>query len=136
MVFDAATALIWILFLALFPMAFIWLRRAWRIFVKRDYSDVALKHGLPPENQEKWALPAGLVNLTGGLMALWIIAGVVLYIATGISIGPFHSFEGWNSLAGSTIWIKLIADFIIKWRAHPVNWGKKKKEATPDQTGS
>jgi len=32
MVFDISVALTWLLFLALFPMAFIWLRRAWRDF--------------------------------------------------------------------------------------------------------
>ena len=34
-----------ILFLALFPMAFFWLRRAHRIFIKKNYSEVALKKG-------------------------------------------------------------------------------------------
>lgn len=48
MVFDVSVALTWILFLALFPMAFVWLRRAWRIVVKRDFSEVALKHRVPP----------------------------------------------------------------------------------------
>ncbi len=45
MVFDVSVALTWILFLALFPMAYFWLRRAWRIGVKRDFSEVALKRG-------------------------------------------------------------------------------------------
>ena len=44
MVFDFSVALTWILFLALFPMAFFWLRRAWRILVRRDLSEVTLKH--------------------------------------------------------------------------------------------
>ena len=42
----------WILFLAMFPMAFLWLRRAYRIIVKKDYSEVALKRGEPPENEQ------------------------------------------------------------------------------------
>jgi hypothetical protein len=44
MVFNFSVALTWILFLALFPMGFFWLRRAWRILVRRDLSEVTLKH--------------------------------------------------------------------------------------------
>lgn len=128
MIFDAATALIWILFIALFPMAFIWLRRAWRIFIGKDYSEVALKKGLPPENPKKWAPYTGAVNLIAGLVTLWIILGVVLFIAFGISMGPFNKFDGWNAIAGSTIWVKLFADFIVSRQAHPITWGRKKKE--------
>lgn len=40
MVFDISVALTWILFLALFPITFFWLRRAWRILAKGDYSEV------------------------------------------------------------------------------------------------
>ena len=43
-------ALNWILFLGLFPIAFYWLRRAWRILIKRDFSEVALKYGEAPPN--------------------------------------------------------------------------------------
>jgi hypothetical protein len=32
---DISLALTWILFLGLFPLAFFWLRRAWRILVKQ-----------------------------------------------------------------------------------------------------
>jgi len=53
MVFDTSIAMTWILFLALFPMTFIWLRRAFRIFIKKNYSEVALKKGLPPKNPRK-----------------------------------------------------------------------------------
>lgn len=136
MTFDAATALIWILYLALFPMSFYWLRRAWRIFVNKDYSEVALKKGLPPANPEKFATITGIVNILAGVAAIWIIAGVALYIATGIKIGPFDSFDGWNAYAGSTIWLKLIIDFIIKRQAHPIVLGRKKKEAAAEQSGS
>jgi hypothetical protein len=136
MTFDVATALIWILYLALFPMAFYWFRRAWRIFANKDYSEVALKNGLPPANPEKFATITGVVNILAGTAAVWIILGVMLYIATGIKIGPFDSFDGWNAYAGSTIWIKLIIDFIIKRQAHPIVWGKKKKEEAAQQSNS
>lgn len=128
MTFDAATALIWILYLALFPMAYYWFRRAWIIFVKKDYSEVALKGGIPPANPEKWSTVTGVVNILAGAAATWIILGVALYIPTGILIGPFDSFDGWNAYAGSTIWLKLIVDFIIKRQAHPIVLGKKKKK--------
>lgn len=130
MTFDAATALIWILFLALFPMVYYWLRRAWKIFVNKDYSEVALKKGIPPANPEKYATITGIVNILAGVAAIWIIVGVILYIATGILIGPFDSFDGWNAYAGSTIWLKLIIDFIIKRQAHPIVLGRK-KSTTP-----
>ena len=48
MIFNASIALNWILFLALFPIAFFWFRRAWRILFRRDFSEVALKRGMPP----------------------------------------------------------------------------------------
>jgi hypothetical protein len=133
MIFDVATALIWLLYLALFPMAFYWFRRAWKIFINKDYSEVALKKGVPPANPEKWATVTGVVNILAGAAAIWIISGVILFIATGILIGPFDSFDGWNAYAGSTIWLKLIIDFIIKRQAHPIVWGKK-KETAQDQT--
>ena len=66
MVFDISIVITWFLFLALFPMAFFWLRRAWRIFIKRDYSEVALKRGEAPPNPEKWAPVTGTVNLLAG----------------------------------------------------------------------
>ena len=125
MVLDVSIVMTWILFLALFPMAFIWLRRAWRIFKGRDYSEVALKGGEPPPNPGKWARPVGALNLVAGAVAVWIIIGVPFWIATGISIGPFTRYESWSALAGSTIWIKIFADFIISRQAHP--WILKKK---------
>jgi ABC-type phosphate transport system permease subunit len=126
MVFDISTAMTWILFLALFPMAFIWLRRAWRIFINKDHSEVALKKGVSPPNPKRWAPVTGMINLTAGIITLGIIIGIPLWIATGIAIGPFHDFKNWNALAGSTIWLKIIADFIVSRQAHPFVLGKKK----------
>lgn len=128
MIFDASTAITWILFLALFPMAFIWLRRAWRIFVKQDYSEVALKGGEPPPNAKKFAPFAGLINLSAGLLALWVILGVTTWIATGLLLGPFRAYEDWSAIAGMTIWGKIIADFILSRQARPIGLGKKKKK--------
>lgn len=129
MVFDVGVAMTWILFLALFPMAFFWLRRAWKIFIKKDYTEVALKRGESPPKPEKWATAVGLLNLGAGACSVWIILGVPIWIATGIEIGPFKEYETWSAMAGSTIWIKIFADYIIKTQAHPFKFGKKQKKS-------
>ncbi|MCK4503637.1 MAG: hypothetical protein KAU22_11435 [Desulfuromonadales bacterium] len=117
MAFDVSLVMTWILFLALFPMAFIWLRRAWRIFIKKDHSEVALKHGERPPNPHKWAPVVGLLNLGAGSIAVVTIGGV---------LGGFFPYKTWSAIAGSTIWIKIFADFIISRQAHPFALGKKK----------
>jgi len=99
MVFDVSIAMTWVLFLALFPMAFFWLRRAWRIAIRRDFSEVALKRGVPPANPERWAPAEAVINL---LMVL--IAQI--------------DFKTWTSIAGLTIWGKIIASFILSRHAH------------------
>ena len=73
MVFDISTALTWILFLAMFPIAFYWYRRAWRVLVKKDYSEVALKGGKSPKNPHKFAFIVGALNLLGGLIMTYAI---------------------------------------------------------------
>ncbi len=125
LIFDATTVITWLLFLALFPLSFFWLRRARRILIDKNYSEVALKRGLPPENPAKFALIAGLINLIAGGIAVWIIVGVPFYIATGIEIGPFTAYQDWSAVGGVTIWSKLMADFILSRYAHPFQFGKK-----------
>ncbi|WP_020676688.1 hypothetical protein [Geopsychrobacter electrodiphilus] len=119
MVFDISIAITWILFLALFPMAFIWLRRAWRIFIQKDYSEVALKRGSAPPNPKKWAPYTGLTNLVAGGVALTAILGV------GAAIFPYKT---WSAMAGITLWGKIIADFIISRQAHPFTSPVMKKK--------
>jgi len=109
MVFDFSVALTWILFLALFPLAFFWLRRAWRIAVRRDYSEVALKRGLPPPRPEKFAPYAAGINLVAGTIAVLVVVGVVV---------AQLEYETWSAIAGSTIWCKFFADFILSRHAH------------------
>ena len=118
MVFDISIALTWILFLAIFPMAFFWLRRAYRIFIKHDYSEVALKRGEPPPHPEKWAFATGLINLAAGTAAVVAIVGVVLAI---------FPYKTWSAIAGITLWMKVFADYIISRQAHPFVIGRKKK---------
>lgn len=119
MVFDISIAITWILFLALFPMAFIWLRRAWRIFVKHDYSEVALKRGETPANPKKWAPATGIINLLSGSVALVAIIGVLF------ALFPYTT---WSTMAGVTLWMKFFADFIVSRQAHPFELGRKKVE--------
>ena len=126
MVFDVTVAMTWILFLALFPMAFIWLRRAYRIFVKRNYSEVALKKGEPPQNPKKWAPFTGMINLAAGVVALWVIIGVVLAL---------FPYKTWSAIAGVTIWLKIFADYIVSRQAHPFTLGRPKKKE-PHNAGS
>ena len=109
MVFDFSVALTWVLFLALFPLAFFWLRRAWRIFAKHDYSEVALKGGEPPANAKRWAPYEMSINLAAGLMAVFVIGSVI--------IGAMP-YDTWTALAGTTIWCKFFASFALGRHAH------------------
>ncbi len=107
---DARLATTWILFVALFPLAFFWLRRAWRILIRRDFGDVALKHGEPPPTPARFAPYSAAINLIAGCVAF----GVILSVLVG-----GLAYETWTALAGSTIWMKLVADFILSRHAHP-----------------
>lgn len=119
MIFDVSVAMTWILFLALFPMAFIWLRRAFKIFIKKNYSEVALKKGTPPANPKKWAPLVGIVNLIAGCVSVYTIFTVLLGLAP---------YSDWSAMAGITIWGKIFADLIIRMQAHPMQFGKKKNK--------
>jgi hypothetical protein len=121
MIFDISVAMTWILFLALFPMSFFWLRRSWRIFVKKNYSEVALKKGDAPKNQAKWAPIVGIVNLAAGGMCIWVVISV-------LALGS--PYESWSAMAGVTIWGKIFADFIIKMQAHPLKIKLGKQQGT------
>jgi small-conductance mechanosensitive channel len=116
MVFDVAVALTWILYLALFPMAFFWLRRAWRILVRRDFSEVALKRGEPPPDVQKWAPYTMVVNGVAGTVVAVVIVSVVMFALP---------YETWTAVAGSTIWMKFFLDFALSRHAH--GFATKKK---------
>lgn len=116
MVFDISVAMTWVLFIALFPICFFWLRRAWRIFVRRDFADVALKRGVAPANQEKFAPYAGAINLLGGSVVAVLIIGVLL---------ARFDYATWSAGAGITIWLKIFADFILSRHAHPFTFKRK-----------
>lgn len=118
MVFDVSVALNLILFIALFPITFFWLRRVWRIVVKRDFSEVALKRGEPPANPAPYAPFAAAINMVG--------AGVILFVIYGVVVHQVE-FDTWTAIAGSTIWMKFIADFILSRQAHPIVIKKRNK---------
>ena len=109
MVFDFSVALTWILFLALFPIAFFWLRRAWRILIRRDFSEVALKRGQSPPNPEKFAPYEMAVNLIAGT--------VIVVVVVAVSLGQLD-YATWSAIAGSTIWCKFFFDFALSRHAH------------------
>ena len=109
MVFDVSVALTWILYLALFPMAFFWFRRAWRIVVKLDFSEVAIRRGESPPNPEKYAPYAMVINLIAGVVAAVVIVSVAL--------GQLD-YNTWTAMAGSTIWCKFFLDFALSRQAH------------------
>lgn len=121
MVFDISVAMTWLLFLALFPIAFFWLRRAWRVLVRKDYSEVALKRGESPATPEKFAPYTAAINLLGGL----IVIGTILGVVTGSL-----AYETWSAIAGSTLWMKFIFDYILSRHAHPIV--PKQKTAMPN----
>ncbi|MFP5466309.1 MAG: hypothetical protein ACLGG8_02110 [Gammaproteobacteria bacterium] len=105
----------WIFLLALFPVAFFWLRRAWRILVKRDFSEVALKKGMPPPNAEKFAPYEMAINLVGGVVMVGVLVAVLGFQAL--------ESDDWIAVAGSTLWIKLFLSFALGRQAHGL--GKK-----------
>lgn len=116
MIPDVATVIFWMLFLALFPISFVWLRRAYRIIRNKDYSEVALIRGMPPPNPKRYAPFTAAVNLIAGLVLVSVILSVVLWIAFGIVIiNP--DFQSWVAVAGSTLWMKIIFDFLISRQA-------------------
>lgn len=116
MVFDVSVAITWILFLALFPISFVWLRRAWRIVRYRDFSEVALKRGVAPADPEKYAPYEMAINLIAGT----VIVCVIVAVLTG-----GWEYSVWSAIAGSTIWCKFFASFALSRQAHAA-WGKEK----------
>ena len=100
----------WFFLLVLVPVAFFWLRRAWRIGVKGDLSEVALKKGEPAPNAKRYAKHELFINLTGGL----VLAGVL------VAVLGFQALDrdNWIAIAGSTLWMKFFASFALGRHAH------------------
>lgn len=109
MEFDVSVAMTWLLFLALFPISFYWLRNSWQILKQRNFSGVALRRGIAPPNQEGFAPWAASINLICATVLVGVIGGV---LAGGLA------YQIWSAIAGSTIWLKLILDFALSRHAH------------------
>lgn len=107
----------WLFFLALFPVAFFWLRRAWRIMFRHDFSEVALKKGMPPANAEKYAPYEMAINLLGGVTMVVVIVSVLL--------GQLD-YDTWVAIGGSTLWLKLFASFALSRHAHGIGPARRK----------
>ena len=146
----ALDVLNYIMLFGLLPISFFWLRRAFKIAIKKDYSFVALKRGVPPDNPKKYAPFSLAINLIAGL----VLAGLFIYILVSGLVEYFDKFstaeiassklhfilalslygskassniyQTWTSIVGSTIWLKLIFDFILSRQAH-LNMKKKGK---------
>lgn len=106
----------WLFLLALFPVAFFWLRRAWRILVKRDFSEVALKKGVPPERPELYAPYEMAINFVGGVVMVGVLVAVLGFQALAA--------DQWIAVAGVTLWLKLLASFALSRQAHGIG-GRK-----------
>lgn len=108
----------WFFLLVLVPVAFFWLRRAWRIFFKRDFSEVALKKGMPPPDAERYAPYEMVINLVGGIVLVGVLVAVLGFQAL--------ARDDWMAIAGVTLWMKFLASFALGRHAHGIDFGKNK----------
>lgn len=144
----ALDVLNFIMFIGLLPISFFWLRRAYKIAIKKDYSFVALKRGTPPDNPKKYAPFSLAINLIAGLVLLGLFIYVItlgaietsnlsfeemtsspILVFLGMSLyggGGSDIYVTWTSIVGSTIWMKIIFDFILSRQAY-LNMKKKRK---------
>lgn len=110
----------WLFLLALFPVAFFWLRRTWRILVQRDFSEVALKKGMPPPDAARYAPYEMAINLVGGIVLVGVLVAVLGFQAL--------AREDWMAVAGVTLWMKIFASFALSRHAHGIDLKKKGRE--------
>jgi hypothetical protein len=123
----------WFFLLVLFPIGFFWGRRAYRILIRRDFSEVALKKGLPPPHPERFAHYEFIINFvpTVVLLAVLVSSLVIPLMSVFGWVGPeadayILDRDGRYQYAGVTIWLKLFAGFALSRHAHGFNLGRKK----------
>lgn len=107
----------WVFLLALLPVSFFWLRRVWRILVRRDFSEVALKKGVPPADAARYAPYEMAINLVGGVVMVGVLVAVLGFQAL--------EREDWIATAGVTLWMKIFASFALSRHAHGLGTGRK-----------
>lgn len=110
MAFYVDLILTWVLFLALFPITGFWLYRAYQMAIKKDYSVVALRKGIPTPNPRKFIIPDVILHVVAAGLLLLTIYGVVI---------EGWAYNTWTALAGSTIWCKIMFSFVMGRHAHP-----------------
>jgi hypothetical protein len=108
----------WLFLLVLLPVSFFWMRRAWRIFFRRDFSEVALKRGLPPQNPERYAPYEMLLCLFCASVLIGVLVAVLGFQAL--------ARDDWMAIAGITLWTKLLASFALSRHAHGIDIGNRK----------
>ncbi len=64
--------------------------------------------------------PAAAVRFAPYTAAVNLIAGGIMAAVILLVLGAFIAYETWTAVAGSTIWLKFIADFIVSRHAHPI----------------
>lgn len=89
-------------------MSFFWLRTAWRIVDKKDYSMIALKKGKSPENPKKFAPFYVMTNTIAG----FVFIAVIILIFFGLD------YYSWTAIVGTTFWLKIFTEFIVSRHAH------------------
>lgn len=106
--------MVWIarlMFLGIFPIAGLLLRRAWRVGVRGELRGVVDWHGAALPDPVRWARPWVLIHLGTGGFLLAVAVGV---LALGIS------FEVWASLVALAVWTYYLAQNLLARRArHP-----------------
>ncbi len=101
----------WILFIGLIPLSVYWIRRGLKIWLKKDYSLVALWKGSPPDDARKYALYAAISNLGAGIIFLSVFSLVLL---VGLR------YNTWTGIVGITFWMKIFTDFNVSMYAHKI----------------
>jgi hypothetical protein len=129
----------WFFVLALFPIAFFWARRAYRILIQRDFSEVALKKGLPPSDPERFAHYEFAINFVPAIVLIGVLISSflpLLWMFWDVNL----AIDGWIlnrddrlKYAGVTIWLKVFASFALSRHAHGgiAALGKKKPPQDP-----
>ncbi len=109
----------WILFIGLIPLSIFWLRRGFKIWLKKDYSLVALWKGRSPEKAKKYAIYSAMSNLSAGIIFLSVF---FLVLIIGLD------YETWTAIVGVTFWMKLLFDFNLSMYAHKVGVFSKNRK--------
>ncbi len=106
--------MVWIarlMFIGIFPIAGLLLRRAWRVGVRGDLRFVTDWHGATLPDPGRWARASVLIHLGTGAFLLAVAAGVLV---VGLS------FEAWASMVALAVWTYYLLQHLLARRArHP-----------------